>query len=153
MTVLAGVVLHLPLLMNQWGLLFTGTEINGTFALLLFLSCLLGSTVGGLLYLGSFVAKPIRLGWPALQKFFANDLYTAEIYRGTIILGVMQISRLIDLFDRYFIDGVVNGIGWTTLRGGEALKHNNTGFGQFYVLSILIGMSLLLVIVAYPLLF
>lgn len=153
MTILAGVVLHLPLLMSQWGLLFSGPEINGAFAMLLMGSCLLGVTIGGVLYFGAYEAKPVQLGLPAVQNFFANDLYTAEIYRGTIIFGVMQISRFIDFFDRYFIDGVVNGIGWTTLRGGEALKYNNTGFGQFYILSILIAMSLLVVTIAYPLLF
>ena len=126
MTVLTGVVLHLPLMMRQWNLL--PTAING-----------------------SFVSKPVRLGWPALQAFFANDLYTAEIYRGSIIFVVNRISHFISAFDRYFVDGIVNGIGFTTLLGGQTLKYNNTGFGQFYVLSIVIGLSLLAILVTYPL--
>ena len=149
MTVLSGIVLHLPLMMKSWNLL--PESVNGTFSLLLGWSCILGFAVGGVLYFGSFVEKPVRLGWPALQAYFANDLYTAELYKRTIIFIVNRVSRLIDIFDRYFIDGVVNGVGWTTLMSGQALKYNNTGFGQFYILSILIGLSLLAIFVTYPL--
>lgn len=153
MTVLSGVVLHFPLLMNQWGLLPSISEINRVFALLLIGSSILGIAIGGGLYLGPWTQKPVRLAWPALQDFFANDLYTAETYRRTIILAVTQISRLIDIFDRRIIDGVVNGIGLTTLWGGQTLKYNNTGFGQFYLLSILIAMSLIALLITSPLLF
>jgi NAD(P)H-quinone oxidoreductase subunit 5 len=153
MTVLSGVVLHFPLLMNQWGLLPSISEINRVFALLLIGSSILGMAIGGGLYLGPWTQKPVRLAWPALQDFFANDLYTAETYRRTIILAVTQISRLIDIFDRRIIDGVVNGIGLTTLWGGQTLKYNNTGFGQFYLLSILIAMSLIALLITSPLLF
>jgi NAD(P)H-quinone oxidoreductase subunit 5 len=153
MTVLSGVVLHFPLLMNQWGLLPSISEINRVFALLLMGSSILGMTIGGGLYLGPWTQKPVRFAWPALQDFFANDLYTAETYRRTIIFVVVQISRLIDIFDRRIIDGVVNGIGLTTLWGGQTLKYNNTGFGQFYLLSILIAMSLIAFLITYPLLF
>ncbi|MEM9136658.1 MAG: NAD(P)H-quinone oxidoreductase subunit F [Cyanobacteria bacterium P01_F01_bin.42] len=147
MTVLSGFVLHLPILMRQWGLAPSTVEGFPT----LVLSCAAGAAIGGVLYASPLVAKPVRIGWPALQAYFANDLYTAETYRRTIIFIVNRISHLIDWFDRYFIETIVNGIGLGTLLGGEALKYNNTGFSQLYILSILLGVGLLTLLIAYPL--
>ena len=152
MTVLAGVVLHLPLIMNQAGLLPTVNSLPISLALALTGSCLLGGSVGAWLYLRSFANQPVQLMWPQLQAFFANDLYTAEIYQRTIIFGVNQISRIIYWFDRYIIDGAVNLVGLGTLMSGQALRYNNTGFGQFYVLTILTGILVLLMVALYPLL-
>ena len=151
MTVLAGVVLHLPLIMNQLALLPAWGDVETPLVLLLFGSCLIGGSVGSLLYLRAFATRPVTLMWPQLQTYFAKDLYTAEIYRGTIIFGVNQISRLVNWFDHYIVDGAVNLVGLMTLVGGQVLRYNNTGFGQFYVLSILMGTLVLIVLALYPL--
>ncbi|PZD73423.1 NADH-quinone oxidoreductase subunit L [Acaryochloris thomasi RCC1774] len=152
MTVLSGVVLHVPMILNQASALPDWAMLEKPFVLLLLWSCLLGGGIGGVLYIGKLTPRPIRLFWPQLQKAFANDLYTAEIYRGTIILAVNQVSRLVNWFDRIFVDGAVNGVGLATLFGGQTLKYNNTGAGQFYLLSIVIGVTLLILALAYPLL-
>ncbi|MEO0376740.1 MAG: proton-conducting transporter membrane subunit, partial [Cyanobacteria bacterium P01_A01_bin.17] len=152
MTVLSGVVLHVPMILNQASALPDWAMLEKPFVLLLLWSCLLGGGIGGVLYIGKLTPRPIRLFWPQLQKAFANDLYTAEIYRGTIILAVNQVSRLVNWFDRIFVDGAVNGVGLATLFGGQTLKYNNTGAGQFYLLSIVIGVTLLIMALAYPLL-
>jgi NAD(P)H-quinone oxidoreductase subunit 5 len=109
--------------------------------------------VGCILYLSKLVPKPIRLGIPFVQDFFAYDLYTAQTYQMTIIGAVSLFSRLISWFDRHVVDGVVNSVGLTTILSGQALKYNNSGFGQFYVLSIVIGLTALVAFVAYPLMF
>jgi NAD(P)H-quinone oxidoreductase subunit 5 len=152
MTVLAGVVLHVPMILSQAAALPNWAMLERPFVLLLLWSCLLGGGIGGVLYSGKLTPRPVRLFWPQLQKAFAHDLYTAEIYRGTIILTVNQVSRLVSWFDRIFVDGAVNGVGLATLFSGQALKYNNTGAGQFYLLSIVIGVTLLIMILAYPLL-
>ena len=152
MTILAGFVLHLPLILYQAHLLPASNDLPMQWVLALTGSCLLGSGLGAWLYLNSFATQPVRLLWPQLQDYFANDLYTAEVYRGTIIFIVDQISRIIYWFDRYIIDGAVNGIGLGTLFGGQVLRYNNTGFGQFYVLSILTGILVLILMTLSPLL-
>ncbi|MFM7576578.1 MAG: NAD(P)H-quinone oxidoreductase subunit F, partial [Microcystaceae cyanobacterium] len=53
------------------------------------------------------------------------------------------ISRLAAWFDRYVIDGVVNLVSLATILSGSALKYNVTGQSQFYLLTILISVSLL----------
>ncbi len=151
MTVLAGVVLHVPMILNQASLLSDWTKLAQPLVFLLFCSCLLGAGMGGILYVGKLTPRPIRLFWPQLQEVFANDLYTAEIYRRTIIFAVDKISRLVNGFDRYFVDGIVNSVGLATLFSGQTLKYNNTGSGQFYLLSIVIGATLLIMLLTYPL--
>ncbi|MCM1983915.1 NAD(P)H-quinone oxidoreductase subunit F [Lyngbya confervoides] len=152
MTVLGGVVLHLPFLLHRAAIVPALSVVTSPFALLLIWSCLMGGGLAGVIYGRHWAQQPVRLFWPALQDFFAQDLYTAQIYRGTIIWVVQQASRLIDWCDRYFVDGLVNGVGFTTLLSGQALRYNNTGFGQFYILTILIGLSLLMLLVTYPIL-
>jgi NAD(P)H-quinone oxidoreductase subunit 5 len=87
-----------------------------------------------------------------LQDFFAYDLYTAKLYRITIVFGVDQISRLMAIVDRYLVDGVVNLVGLASIFGGETLKYSTSGQSQFYALTILVGISLLGMIVGWPLL-
>ncbi|MFM8296695.1 MAG: NAD(P)H-quinone oxidoreductase subunit F, partial [Microcystaceae cyanobacterium] len=64
-------------------------------------------------------------------------------YGMTIVAAVGQISRLAAWFDRYVIDGVVNLVSLATILSGSALKYNVTGQSQFYLLTILISVSLL----------
>lgn len=153
MTLLTGFALHLPILMHRWSLAPSGLGLGNPLGLVLLWSCILGASVGCILYLSKLVPKPIRLGIPFVQDFFAYDLYTAQTYQMTIIGAVSLFSRLISWFDRHVVDGVVNSVGLTTILSGQALKYNNSGFGQFYVLSIVIGLTALVAFVAYPLMF
>jgi NAD(P)H-quinone oxidoreductase subunit 5 len=57
---------------------------------------------------------------------------------------VATLSKLADWFDRYVIDGAVNLVSLATIFGGNALKYNVSGQSQFYLLTILLGVSLLL---------
>ena len=150
MMVLVGVVLHMPMILNQAAILPDWATLERPLVLLL--SCLLGGGIGSLLYIGKLTPRPIRLFWPQLQDVFANDLYTAQIYRSTIIFAVDQVSRLVAWFDRTFVDGFVNSVGLATLFGGQTLKYNNTGAGQFYLLSIVVGTTVLILMLVYPLL-
>ena len=150
--VLTGVVLHLPLILSQLSLLPAWAELNKDVALMLTWSSLFGWGLGAAVYLGKMWPKPIRLPLPGLQAFFANDLYTAQLYRSTIVLGVGLISRIIDWFDRYFVDGAVNLVGVVTLLSGQTLRYNTSGQAQFYMLSILMGVALMGLWFCWPLL-
>lgn len=136
MMALMGVNLHLPIILQRLDLLPSWAALNKDVALLLIGSSAIGCFIGGLLYIGEWIPKPVRLPLPGLQNLFANDMYTPQIYRSTIVLGVASLSRLADWFDRFIIDGVVNLVGFVSLVSGEALRYSNTGQGQFYLLTI-----------------
>jgi NAD(P)H-quinone oxidoreductase subunit 5 len=46
--------------------------------------------------------------------------------------------------DRYIVDGFVNLVGIATIFSGQSLKYNVSGQTQFYALTIILGVTLLL---------
>ncbi|WP_218081659.1 NAD(P)H-quinone oxidoreductase subunit F [Anthocerotibacter panamensis] len=143
MLVLAGFVLHLPLVLQYLGLFPSWSMLNLGVALLLLGSSVLGLGAG--LWL-----KPVELPWKAVQDLLANDFYTAQVYRMSIVLGVNLIARLVALFDRYIVDGLVNLVGQVSILGGEALKYSNSGRTQFYLLTLVVGIIFLAAMVLWP---
>lgn len=142
MTFLVGFVLHLPMLLQSLSLLPSWANLNADVALLLIWSTIFGCSIGAVIYLGN-VPKPIRLPWKGLQDLIAYDFYTPKLYRMTIVLGVGLLSQLADIIDRFVVDGIVNFVGLASLGGGEGLKYSNSGQTQFYVLTVLVGVSFL----------
>lgn len=146
MTVVMGLALHLPLLLQHWQLLPTWGDLNFTVVGLLLGTTLVGSGLAAYIYLGDRIAKPIRLQPQALQDFLAYDLYTAQLYRVTIVAVVGTVSQLVYWFDRYIVDSLVNLVGLATIFTGQTLKYNTSGQTQFYVLTILLGVALFLLL-------
>ncbi len=144
MTILAGFTLHVPLLLAHWQLLPDMATINKPVAGLLLLSSVLGFGIGGLIYINDKWEKPIKLPYQGIQDFFAYDFYTVKLYKITIVFVVGLVSKIIFWIDRYIVDGVVNLVGFATIFGGQGLKYNVSGQSQFYLLTILIGLTLLL---------
>lgn len=135
MTVLMGVSLHLPLILQFTGLLPVWSDFRIEAAILLTAACLPA-------LLGIRVRR-VELPWKPVQVLLANDFYTAVAYRRTVITTVELISRLVNAIDRHVIDGLVNLIGHASLFGGEGLKYSTTGRTQFYALTILVGVVVL----------
>ncbi|HBW58212.1 MAG TPA: NAD(P)H-quinone oxidoreductase subunit F, partial [Oscillatoriales bacterium UBA8482] len=144
MTILSGFCLHIPLLLKQWNLLPQGETINLTVAGLLITSTILGWGISAMIYWNSNWQKPVKLPSQALQDFFAYDFYTAKLYRVTIIFVVGLISNTMYWIDRYIVDGFVNLVGIATVFSGQSLKYNVSGQTQFYALTIILGVTLLL---------
>ena len=144
MTVLTAFTLHLPLLLLEWQLLPDLATINKTVVGLLISSSAIGFGLGAVIYINDNWPKPVKFGPQGLQDFFAYDFYTAKLYRLTIVFAVGLVSQIISWFDRYIIDGAVNFVGLATVFGGEGLKYNVSGKSQFYILTILLGLSLFL---------
>ncbi|MBD2291018.1 NAD(P)H-quinone oxidoreductase subunit F [Microcystis wesenbergii FACHB-1317] len=150
MTVTMGFALHLPILLAQWHLLPSNLNLGVAFLLVL-------STAGGVIpaayiYLNENISKPIVFQPKALQDFFANDLYTAKLYKVTIVFVVGLISQIINWIDTFLVDGIVNLVGLATVFGGQSLKYNVSGQTQFYFLSIILGVALIGIIICWPLL-
>ena len=150
MTALAGFTLHVPMLLQSLSLLpWTELSVSRTMALALAGSSLAGFGIGGLIYVGQSIGKPIRLPWKPLQNLLAYDFYTPKLYRSSIVGSVDVISRVTDWIDRYVVDGFVNLVGVSSLFSGEALKYSNSGQGQSYVLTIVFGLAIAAVIVSW----
>jgi NAD(P)H-quinone oxidoreductase subunit 5 len=143
MTLTMGFVLHLPLILQALGLLPDWAMLNKDTALVLTWSSILGLSLGAVAYLSPFVQKPIQFPVKAVQKLLAADFYTPQIYRSTIVLGVAILSKITDWIDRFIVDGFINAVGWVSIFGGESLKYGNSGQSQSYLLTIVVGMSVL----------
>ena len=152
MTFGMGLALHVPILLWRWNLLPTWSELNLTVATPLIISTIVGAGAAALIYLNDKIAKPIALKPKAVQDFFAYDLYTAELYRLTIVFVVGLVSKLVYWCDRYLVDGIINLVGLATIFSGESLKYNVSGQSQFYFLSILLGVILFIGVLCIPLL-
>ncbi|MDS3859948.1 NAD(P)H-quinone oxidoreductase subunit F [Thermosynechococcaceae cyanobacterium BACA0444] len=152
MTFVLGIVLHLPLILQSLDLLPSWAVLNKSLALLLIWSTLLGAGLGAVVYVGQSIPKPIELPWKKVQALFAYDLYTPQIYRSSIVFVVDWTSRIVDWFDRFIVDGVVNLVGIVSLFGGETLKYSNTGRGQAYIFTIVVGLTVFVAWITWRLL-
>lgn len=150
MIILLGFTLNVPLVLQSLSLLPDWANVNKDVALLLIGSTILGCSIAAVIYLGGIVSKPVQLPWKPLQDFFAYDLYTAKLYRLTIVFGVGLVSSIIALVDRYLVDGLVNLVGLASIFGGESLKYSTSGQSQFYTLTILCGISVLGMMLGWP---
>ncbi|HEY9602108.1 MAG TPA: NAD(P)H-quinone oxidoreductase subunit F [Allocoleopsis sp.] len=152
MLLLMGFTLHVPLILLQWQLIPDWSTVNTTVAGLLVLSSVVAGGLGSFIYLNDGFAKPVRFGSQSLQDFFAYDFYTEQLYRVTVVFVVGLVSQVISWADRYIVDGLVNLVGMATVFSGQSLKYNVSGQTQFYALTILFGIALFGLIVAWPLL-
>ncbi|NJK99661.1 MAG: NAD(P)H-quinone oxidoreductase subunit F [Spirulinaceae cyanobacterium RM2_2_10] len=149
---LTGFALHIPLLLAVLDLLPGRVIALSLPALALLGSTLLGAGAGLVPYGLKRDQVPVKLSSPALQDFFAYDLYTAKLYKGTIVFVVAAVSNVIYWIDRFIVDGVVNLVGLATMFSGQTLRYNTSGQTQFYVFSILLGIAALGIFACYPLL-
>jgi NAD(P)H-quinone oxidoreductase subunit 5 len=131
--VLAVFVCHLPIVLKNFGML---QDLDLSLAPLLAWSSVLGISASGLIYGLNTVAKPIKLPIPLIQDFFAQDFYVQRFYQLTIVTLVAISARLVNWFDRYIVDGVVNLVGVGTLVSGQALKYTTSGQSQLYILLV-----------------
>jgi NAD(P)H-quinone oxidoreductase subunit 5 len=136
-------ICHLPIILQDLGMVRSWGEVNGMFATLLIWSSISGIASSSLIYAVDAIPKPVELPLPSVQNFFANDLYVQRFYQLTIVLLVATSARVINWFDRYIVDGFVNLVGIGTLFSGQALKYSTSGQSQLYILLGFSGIVLL----------
>ncbi|AIE75188.1 MULTISPECIES: NAD(P)H-quinone oxidoreductase subunit F [unclassified Synechocystis] len=105
---------------------------------------IMGILLGSLLPLRRNLSRSSQLPVRFLQDLFAYDVYLDKIYGATVVAAVAAIAKTSTWFDRYVIDGIVNLVSLVTIFSGSALKYNVTGQSQFYLLTILVGVALLI---------
>jgi len=76
-----------------------------------------------------FTRNPLGRG---LYTVFANKFYVDEVYLAFIRFGVMGVSRVAVGFDRYIIDGIINGTGASVIAFGRGLRRAESGRLQNY---------------------
>ncbi|MCT7966664.1 NAD(P)H-quinone oxidoreductase subunit F [Laspinema sp. D1] len=150
MVVLMGVTLHIPLILMECNLLPDWANLNVTVAGALIGSTVVGGGLAGFIYLSDRISKPVKFGPQSVQDFFAYDFYTAKLYKLTIVFAVGLVSQIVFWFDRYIVDGLVNLVGLFTVFSGQSLKYNVSGQTQFYALTILFGVAVLGMLLAWP---
>ncbi|WP_254566857.1 NAD(P)H-quinone oxidoreductase subunit F [Oscillatoria sp. HE19RPO] len=150
MVVLMGVTLHIPLILMECNLLPDWADLNVTVAGVLIGSTVVGGGLAGFIYMSDRISKPVKFGPQSVQDFFAYDFYTAKLYKLTIVFAVGLVSRMVFWFDRYIVDGLVNLVGLFTVFSGQSLKYNVSGQTQFYALTILFGVAILGLLLAWP---
>jgi NAD(P)H-quinone oxidoreductase subunit 5 len=150
MMITMGFSLHLPLVMQAVGLLPVWADVNKDVALLLFCSSVFGGSLGGVVYLNKSIPKPIELPWKALQDLLAYDFYTRDLYRSSVVSIVDLVSRITSWLDKYLVDGIINLFGVVTTLSGQNLKYSTSGKSQFYMLTILLGVALMVLLVSWP---
>jgi NAD(P)H-quinone oxidoreductase subunit 5 len=143
MVCLIVVNLLVPVMLQQWYLLPTWESINWFVVSILVLSTLSGVAIGSTIYLHKAWSRSRILAWRFVQDLLGYDFYIDQVYRVTVVKAVALLSRVSAWSDRYLVDGLVNLVGFATMLGGQSLKYSISGQSQGYVLTILIGISIL----------
>ncbi len=95
--------------------------------ILLFWSRVFGGTLSGVIYPSDAIKKLVQLSFKALQKVFAYDFYTPDLYRLSMVFAVDRVSKTITWIDRFIVDGAVNLVELAAILGGESLKYSTSG--------------------------
>ncbi|PSO70867.1 MAG: NAD(P)H-quinone oxidoreductase subunit F [Cyanobacteria bacterium QS_1_48_34] len=141
--------LLIPVLMQRLSLLPDWIYLNWRGMVLLVISSCVGCGIGATIYLHKAWSRPLQRYWRMLQDLLGYDFYVERLYQLTVVLGVNLLSRLGAWLDRYLVDGVVNLFGFASIFTGESLKYSTSGRTQSYVLTILVGISLLCVLMTW----
>jgi NAD(P)H-quinone oxidoreductase subunit 5 len=129
--------------MGELDLLPTWEYLNLPVTLVLILSGAIGVALGMAIPLSKSLARSTQRTLRIAQDILAYDFYTERLYRLTVVAAVGGFAKLINWFDRYVVDGLVNAVGLASLMGGESLKYSIPGQSQVYLLTIMVGVSLL----------
>nr|MCU0569064.1 NAD(P)H-quinone oxidoreductase subunit F [Oculatellaceae cyanobacterium Prado106] len=138
-----------PLVLQSIGLIPAWENLNWQIIGLLFISGVAGGLVGGLIYLNPRWPKPVVLVGKPIRDLLAHDFQMGRLYQLSVVLGVLQGSRLTAWFDRYVVDGLVNFVGVASILSGESLKYTISGQSRNYLLTLFAGVLIALAAVAW----
>jgi NAD(P)H-quinone oxidoreductase subunit 5 len=143
MVSLAIVTLLAPVILKRLHILPDLLYLNWTAVILIVGSGTLGVLLGATVSLNRTWARPVQIPLKFVQDLLAYDFYVDRLYDVTVVWFVSYVSRLNAWIDRYVVDGFVNLVGLASIFSGESLKYSVSGQSQFYLFTILLGVSLL----------
>ncbi|MBF2014509.1 MAG: NAD(P)H-quinone oxidoreductase subunit F [Rivularia sp. T60_A2020_040] len=151
MVSLTVVTLLVPMMLQQWNLLPTWESINWYVLAALVSSSLIGVIIGSTIYLHKAWSRSTVFSWRFIQDLLGYDFYIDRIYRVTIVSAVGLLSKISAWSDRYLVDGLVNLVGFAAIFSGQGLKYSISGRSQGYVLTIVLGVSLIGLFISWSL--
>lgn len=143
MVALTVITLLVPFMMQRLQVLPDVTYLNWEAVVLIVLSGAVGVGIGSVIRLERAWARPVQVQLKFVQDLLAYDFYIDHLYRISVVWVVDWVSRFSAWFDRYVLDGVVNLVGLASIFSGESLKYSISGQSQFYLLTILVGVSII----------
>jgi len=134
----------------------TLTEVAMAVFTNVFTYVVLGLVVVGVLvayriyYMPGFDRAVFARGVPGvLQRALENRWYISKFYDDFAYKIWYGFSLIADKFDRYVIDGIVNGFAYLGANTGYTIRKAQSGNVQRYTSLIVVGIILLLVFVVY----
>ncbi|NND72751.1 MAG: NADH-quinone oxidoreductase subunit L [Rhodothermales bacterium] len=94
--------------------------------------------------------QKLAIDFRGLYTTWANKYYWDEGYDKAVVKPVLGLARrVMDPFDRYIVDGLVNGLGSMVRAFSSLFKYLQTGVVQNYAVAILFGVVLLLGLIIF----
>ncbi|MEC4819586.1 MAG: NAD(P)H-quinone oxidoreductase subunit F [Scytonema sp. PMC 1069.18] len=151
MVTLTIITLLVPMMLQQWYLLPTWESINWYVANALICSTLVGIVVGSSIHLHKAWSRSRILAWRFMQDLLGYDFYIDRIYKLTVVNAVGLLSKISAWSDRYIVDNLINLVGFAAIFGGQTLKYSVSGRSQGYMLTIIVGISVLGFLISWSL--
>jgi NADH-quinone oxidoreductase subunit L len=102
--------------------------------------------IGTFAAVARFSKKP-ELGEPTgFGKVLANKWYVDELYNALFVKPLDLLAQFLVFFDKYVIDGIVNGIGRLVQYGSRQLRLLQSGQVGGYVLLMVVGIIVLFLV-------
>ncbi|WP_248929383.1 NADH-quinone oxidoreductase subunit L [Paenibacillus hamazuiensis] len=139
---------------NPWlGEWLTGSaaheETNWIVVILSNVVGLLGIGLGYLIYVKQSIPRDaVSAKAPWLYKLLNRKYYIDEIYNGIFVQGLKGIGILLELFDRYVVDGLVRLSSYCVVGIGRLGTRLQNGQVQTYGLATLLGFVILILALA-----
>jgi len=144
MVSLTVVVLLTPAVFARLNLLPGLEALDSVAAGLVLASGAAGAAIGLLMPLQRFSARSAQPTLRWFQDLLANDFYTAQLYRNTIVAFVAALARTVESFDQVVVSGLARRLGTASLASAESLRFGVSGQLQSYVLTAVVALVLLL---------
>jgi NADH-quinone oxidoreductase subunit L len=92
----------------------------------------------------SNLAENLKRGLGPFHALSLNKFYLDEIFHSLVVFPAKALAVFCKVFDRFFVDGLVNFIATLPVRLGEVLRPIQNGMTQSYAVISLIGMGIFL---------
>jgi len=151
MLILSVLTFAVPLMLDNWLLLPDWDSLDWSVISLLISSSLVGIGIGSSIYLHKGWSRSRLLPWRFVQDVLGYDFYIDRVYQFTVVGAISLLSKFSAWCDRYIIDNAVNLVGFATIFSGQSLRYSVSGQSQGYLLTILIGISVLGFLISWSL--
>jgi NADH-quinone oxidoreductase subunit L len=93
-------------------------------------------------------AESIGRLFAPMYALLSRKYYMDELYERVFVVRILQngINHVVELFDTFVVDGIVNGVAQVTMSAGGAIRRVETGQLQVYGLAIGLGILVIMIV-------